>query len=582
MTEREQVTIDRRDLMKMTGGGAAAGLSGLAGCIGPFGGDDDDVEDPEEEAEITGVPEREILTATAEFDVLRPPIASRISDELEELGVSFPDTAIAYAENQDLVIQEDPEYDIWLVRITSTPDRIEPNFQTRNFFHSDSAYMRGWNWMHFSDPDVDFLCDMQQTEMDQERRREIVYRIQEQIHEKSPEIQVVHPQLLQVYNSDAVSYEGPFTPGEGILSFWARVNATPGSRSEIREAWTSPIDHLNPVAMQDALDMWWGNLIYSRLLRIGPDGTPQTYETEELEILSDTQMAVTLNDDLVWHDGQPVTVEDVKYSFDTYVREEAPFYSAALNQLEEVVIEDDQTVRFDLTEPNAPFIHSALAGVMLIQQDKWEQIEDEHGESLLTYNLEDPLGSGPFEFESFERGDQLRLVSNEDFVPEPPEIDALVRENFGNMELAVAAASEGDVDVVPYLVPPTLFEDAQDDDNLSTNAADTIGYYGFSFFCERRPFTHQPFRKAVQYAIPRQEIVDEVMDGFAEPGISTIAPGNEFWHNPDLEPYTHDLDKAREILSDAGYSWDEDGNLLYPPDMRGVPAGEDVAPPRPD
>ncbi|WP_416839993.1 ABC transporter substrate-binding protein [Haloferax sp. DFSO52] len=580
--------MDRREFL--TYGGIGLGgivLGGGAAQIGSDGGSSASSSNGGNASSATSgepgdpLPDRSILTATAKFDPLRPQIAKIISEEMKNIGVNFEPNLLRYQKNADKVIQEEPDYDMWLVRISSSPARIEPSFHTSNFYGSWSQHNQGWNWMGFEDDEVDFLCNLQGGELNKSQRQQIVYQLQETLREESPAAQIAHPQLLQFYRSDNVEFEGPFTPGEGLNSFWAKVNAKPKGRSEIREAWTSPVDKLNPIAITDVLDLWFARLIYSRLLRVSPDGVPEPYESKELNVISPTEIEIVLDENLTWHDGDPVTAEDVKFTFELYKRAQAPYYNASLQKLDEVTIEDDTHVRFHLTEPTASFTHSALAGVMLLKKEKWETIEAE-SESLLKYQVEDPVGSGPFKFDSWNRGGKLILSRNEDFVPEPPKIEKIIRTNRDSVELAMKATEQNENDVVSYSVTPNLFDRASQKDNIETNTALSVGYYGLFFNCDRAPFTDPEFRRAIQHIIPRERIVEGVFSGKATPGTSIISPGNKFWNNPDVKPYEYDPEKAKQILRDAGYTWDDDGTVRFPAGMVGVPSEEEVTIPVPD
>jgi peptide/nickel transport system substrate-binding protein len=101
----------------------------------------------------------------------------------------------------------------------------------------------------------------------------------------------------------------------------------------------------------------------------------------------------------------------------------------------------------------------------------------------------------------------------------------------------------------------------------------TVRWTAFSFR-EDSPFRDYHFRHAIAHTYDWSTIVDVILQGFGEAGTGTIAPGNTFWHNPDIPseeleegtPHWHqfDLDLARQILEDAGYRWDDQGRLHYP------------------
>jgi peptide/nickel transport system substrate-binding protein len=66
------------------------------------------------------------------------------------------------------------------------------------------------------------------------------------------------------------------------------------------------------------------------------------------------------------------------------------------------------------------------------------------------------------------------------------------------------------------------------------------------------------------YTIPRRQILEDFYNGYGNLGGSVIAPANKFWTDPSIKPYPFDLEKAREILKEAGYRWDSQGRLCYP------------------
>lgn len=587
MVSRE---IDRRAVLKLATGTVAAGaVGGLAGCntSGSDNGDggttndgQSNTDDGGSQPSLQGIPNRKIMTATAKFDPLRPKMADMLVEEMKKVGVNFEANPIRYETNIDRIFQVEPDYDMWLVRVTASPTRLDPSFDTYTQFNSKSQHNNGWNWAGYESEEVDFLTNLQKRVPDKNVRQDLIYRIQERLHEDSPMNILVYPQLLQFYRNDNVQYEGPYTPGEGLNSFWAQLNATPKNRDEIRVAWTTQIDKINPLAQQDALDTWWSRLVYSRLTRVGGDGTPTTIDTESMNVLSPTEYEVRLRDDLNWHDGSPVTAEDVKFTYDLYKRQKAPYYNSSLQNISEVTIPEDGVVKITLKEPSAPFVYKGLSGVMLVQKEKWQKLEDEQ-DTLLKYSLDEQLGSGPFKFVSWNQGGKLVLERNDDY-PQPPEIKRLIRVNYDSIELALQAALRNEIDVVPYAVTPNIFDRANGKENIQQVEPVSIGYYILYYNCDKLPFTDPEFRRAMQYVIPREKISDEIFQGYAEPGGSIIAPGNEFWHNTDVKPYPYDIEKAKQILRDAGYTWDSDGNLQFPPGMIGVPSEDEATIPAPD
>ena len=87
---------------------------------------------------------------------------------------------------------------------------------------------------------------------------------------------------------------------------------------------------------------------------------------------------------------------------------------------------------------------------------------------------------------------------------------------------------------------------------------------GLSYHTNRPPLDDPAFRRAIDYVIPRELMIEAILSGFGEPGGSVIAPANEFWHNPAVKPGVEDINMAKKLLQDAGYWWDRQGKLHYP------------------
>jgi len=102
-----------------------------------------------------------------------------------------------------------------------------------------------------------------------------------------------------------------------------------------------------------------------------------------------------------------------------------------------------------------------------------------------------------------------------------------------------------------------------------------VFYMGFNF--RRPPFNDPAVRRAIAHTLDHQTVVEAVLGGFGEPGQGMVAPANQFWYNPEwetwlAEDYNFSVRTAREILAEAGYRWDAEGNIYYPEGGPPVPA----------
>ena len=127
-----------------------------------------------------------------------------------------------------------------------------------------------------------------------------------------------------------------------------------------------------------------------------------------------------------------------------------------------------------------------------------------------------------------------------------------------------AAIETGECDRTRYIIKPALLLDLDKVAGVVGKGYPSHGFYDLGYNHLRGPLKDLAFRKAMDLVIPRDVIRDIVMSGFAENGGSVIAPANEFWHNPAVKANVMNVKKARQVLQQAGYSWDSSGKLLYP------------------
>ncbi|MDH3676294.1 MAG: ABC transporter substrate-binding protein, partial [Anaerolineae bacterium] len=109
-----------------------------------------------------------------------------------------------------------------------------------------------------------------------------------------------------------------------------------------------------------------------------------------------------------------------------------------------------------------------------------------------------------------------------------------------------------------------LQETADADPNIDLIATTELGFRFFAMNNRLPPFDDPALRRALAHAVPKEVIINNIFKGFAEPADSYVSMAIDYWHNPDLPQYEFDLDQARAVLEEAGYTWDAEGQLLLP------------------
>ena len=280
---------------------------------------------------------------------------------------------------------------------------------------------------------------------------------------------------------------------------------------------------------------------------------------------------VTIREDATFTDGEPVTAADVAYTFSTAAEQGGLTDVTALDTAE---VLDEHTVELRLTAPQSTFVNR-LASLGIVP-------EHAHDEGYARA----PIGSGPYEFVSWQQGQQLVVQRNDDYYGPVPEIERLVFV-FSDEDATLAAARAGQVDLAA--VPSSMA--TQDIDGMELLEVTSIDNRAISFPAvpdegevspEGAPVgndvTADPaIRLAVSRAVDRDALVEGILEGFGSPATGPVdgAP----WHEPEATVDTNDPEGAAELLEEAGWSADADGAVR---EKDGVPAQFDLLYPASD
>ncbi len=273
---------------------------------------------------------------------------------------------------------------------------------------------------------------------------------------------------------------------------------------------------------------------------------------------------VTIRGDVTFTDGEPLTAEDVAFTYNTVKSSSSVNDFTMLDYAEAV---DETTVVFHMNRPFSIWPYTmAIVGII-----------PEHAYDPATYGS-DPIGSGRYELVQWDRGQQVILQANPDYYGDPPSMQRVVI-LFMEEDAAFLAAQAGQVDVA--YTSATYSDQAIDGYTLA--AYDSVDNRGFNFPAvpagtdEEGRAVGNDFtadvrvRRAINIGIDRQEMIDHVLGGYGSPAYSVC--DNLPWYNPasevayDPEGAAALLDEAGWLLSDDGYRY-QDGvraelNLLY-------------------
>ena len=517
------------------------------------------------------VPSVTVLSNVQAADPIEFETTRLLVENMRQLGLDVEHQAIPWEQQSELVWFNRGDWQMTAWRMVARPERMDPDEFVFNLFHSSTAE-NGYNFVGYINPEYDALAEAQRSETDPEARRQLVYDAQAIIAEDVPYVFVAHPQLPFVVREDVWDAETVVdAQGIGVKNFWTWIGLEPlGDETTIITNTSDVVQAVNPLYISGDADSRVTELIWDRLMRIGPDGLPQPWAAESVEYLDDVTVEVKLREGMMWHDGEPVTVEDVVFSFEATQSGESPMYQPFGSRIGSIEIMDESTVVFTLAEPWAAFEVASLSKVNLIPQHVWEPIltdladVDENAED---FQEEIPIGSGPYKFVAWQQAESVILEANTDHWAAPA-ADGWVMRIIPNAESALGQIQTGELNFLTEWEgdAEVLAQTAEADANLGIYASADLGFRFYGFNTRLAPFDDVAMRRAVAHVMPRQAVVDNIFKGFAVPADSYVSLAIDYWHNPDLPQYEFDLETARQILLDAGYTYADDGTLLLPAD----------------
>jgi peptide/nickel transport system substrate-binding protein len=255
-------------------------------------------------------------------------------------------------------------------------------------------------------------------------------------------------------------------------------------------------------------------------------------------------LTFTLRDDVSWHDGTPFTSTDVKHTYDTTLDPDfgAPNRSLYV-AIESIDTPDATTVVFNLKTATA-FLINNMARMPIIPAHA------DDGSLNQT-----PIGTGPYSFDSQVRDDRTVLRRNDNYWGGAGSIEFIEFRIIPENATRLLALEAGEIDVTQGQLPPEELNRLEADPNFILERTPGTGYTYLGFNTDVAPLNDARIRQALNHLIPREAIVQRVLNGNGFPGISMILPTMP-WFNPDVRIYDYNPELARQLLQEAGIDFD--------------------------
>lgn len=243
--------------------------------------------------------------------------------------------------------------------------------------------------------------------------------------------------------------------------------------------------------------------------------------------------------DATWHDGSPVTADDVVFTVKRWFDDELPpSGSLPFVDPEGVVAVDDKTVEFTLSYPTVVFPEAFTSPTTAIVPEG--------------FTSDNPIGSGPYKVEDLQPGIQFAFTANDDYWGGKPGYQELEIISFDSPSTEINALVGGQIDLAADL-DPSLVDVVENSNGNSIFNYPTSGTLTWVMNLEQEPFGDVVVREALRLAVDRQQLIDQVYNGYATLGNDVFSPFDPMY-NSDLPQREADPEAAKKLLTDAGYT----------------------------
>ena len=488
-----------------------------------------------------------------------------------KLGLKYNIQQVSEARWIDLIVSH-KHGDIEMHSAILRPERVDPS----EWLVSRAYGLDRRNYGEWANEQYDAAIDTQAKESDPAKRLKLVQEAQRILADDLYIAQLGWgPAVIEAYNSAAWDNVVK-SRGFGIGSFNAfhtfiRAKAKTARRKMIVGSHAL-LETTNIVATGNNMRTI-GSMIYDRLAYIDADLKIIPWAAESWTRIDPRNWDIKLRPGMKFHDGHPVTVEDLKFTFDFMLKWERGNFWTTNQFLESTTIKDASNgiLRATFKEPYGQFESYFLQLNVILPKHIWQNIMAEQGvgDDPRRLRIDRPIGSGPFKFGRYRKDAELQLIADKDHFSKPS-IDELWVVVTPTMDGLLGRLQSQDIDFIESSdthLTPSQVKQLETFKHISIVRTPDLNWLHAVPRISNLPWRDYEFRRAWQQSLDRDFLVKVAWEGAGRlPTANTFLVEGSPWHNPNLpQPAAFDLTKAREILKAAGYSWADDGRLVYPP-----------------
>ncbi len=548
--------IDRRKFLKRaTAAGTGVAITAAAGCLDD-GEDEEELDDEEEAGEP--LPEFTYFNNPEDYNPGRHDTINLIADRwTDEVGINVEVEVLEWG---TLFSTVNDEYDYDLATWSQFPgvDIAENVAERFTSAHADEPGTG--NHMGYQDEEMDELIATQQRTEEMDERVEAVHEIQEKIAEDVPFHPILYEAELMPHKNDQVDGWVDHIEGYNRLPNYVNVEVLDENEDGfLRGFWTEALENLNPWAHQGlSKHVHLMDALFEKPIHM----TPELEVDEELSLVDDIErpdaetIVWEIKEDASWSDGEPLTAEDVAFTYQTIVDEAPSQYSLQASEVAGAEVIDEYTVQIDLNTEFGLAANGVIGHPIYITPEHvWEGVDLPQEELE-----EEPVSSGIVEVDYWDPGQEVNLVARDDHRLDF-EIEGINWEIITSSSTIWELTDRGEINYHPFAQPSRELSEAhEEDDTLSVAEVEGSGWTHLNINTRNEGLDEQAVRQALAHGIPKETISEQLYYGYYPPGHSYVSPSFDELHNPDVEGiYTGDVEEAHETLREGGFVITDEG-----------------------
>lgn len=316
---------------------------------------------------------------------------------------------------------------------------------------------------------------------------------------------------------------------------------------------------LNPDGKPDDNDIMLEQNVFNRLLKTNNNQQVILDLATGYEVSEDgLRYTFYLPKNVRFHDGEPMTSDDVKFTFEEILKQ-GGFASSMFTSIKEITCPDDYTVVFTLDKIDAGFLGNlAFNGTSILPRHVYEGLDWMGKDSMVT-----PVGTGPFKFSEWNKGVNMVLVRNDDYYlgPDVPYLDKIVISFIPDSNTAMQAFYNGELDVLGIIPPSTEYDRLLSTPDITADKVIYPSRFYIGFNLAKEPFNDINFRLAVAHAVNVDDMINKALKNIGMKATEYMSPVFAWAVNKDPEAKVpeFDLEKAKEYMVKTGLKPDSNG-----------------------